>query len=149
MNLTSFLIKAKKNTYASGNSSKKLEDGFEEFIFEEGMYRYRDRYYAKDPHPFGGEEVVWWNGNPVWMMNYYGSMISTKVNSKDVYTFLRSAMSLVNEKRPFRGPSQFKKGDFEYKDESWGDVNQFRGTERILFKGEEVYSLEYHGGTLN
>ena len=148
MKLNTFLVKAKKNTYASGNPPKKLEDGFEEFVFEEGKYKYRDRYHAKDPRPFGGEEVVWKNGRATWMMNYYGYMVSTKVNSKEVYVFLRKAMSLVNEEKPFRGPSQFKEGDFEYKDENEGDVNQFRGTERILFKGKEVYRLEYHGGKL-
>lgn len=31
-----FLVRAKKNTYASGNKPKKLEDGFEEFVYTEG-----------------------------------------------------------------------------------------------------------------
>jgi hypothetical protein len=40
----------------------------------------------------------------------------------------------------------FKEGDFEYKNEFEGDVNKFKGAEKILFQGEEVYKLEYHGG---
>lgn len=142
------MVKAKKNTYASGKKPNILEDGFEEFEYVEGDLKYRDRYHAKDPKPFGGEEVVWYKGKTIWMMNYYGYMLSDKVDSKPVYEFLRKAMSLVNEQRPFRGASSLKEGDFEYKDSSEGDVNQFRGTERILFKGKEVYRLDYHGGVL-
>lgn len=148
MELAKFLVKAKRNTYASGDKPKKLANGFEEFYYEEGELKYKDCYHAKDPKPFGGEEVVWYNEKAVWMMNYYGYMLSDKINSKSVYEFLRKAMCLVNEKKPFRGPSNFKEGDFEYEDQNEGDVNRFKGVERIFFKGKEVYRLEYHGGSL-
>ena len=148
MELAYFMVKAKRNTYASGNPPLKLPDGFDEFVYEEGEYKYRDRYHAKDPRPFGGEEVVWQNGKVIWMMNYYGYMVSNGINSKEVYVFLRKAMSKIDEKRPFRGPARLKEGDFEYRDESAGDVNQFKGTERIFHKGKEIYRLEYHGGKI-
>jgi len=148
MDMKTFLVRAKKNTYASGNPPIKKSDGFEEFTYEEGDYSYRDQYHARDPRPFGGEEVVWHKGNAVWIMNYYGFMLSDNVNSKKVYQFLRKAMNLVNEQRPFRGPSNLKEEDFEYIDESQGTVDNFKGTEIILFKGKEVYRLEYHGGAL-
>ena len=148
MELVNFIVKAKRNTYASGNKATKLKDGFEEFIFEEGDFKYRDRYHARDPKPFGGEEVVWQNGKAIWIMNYYGYMLFDKINSEVVYEFLRKAMSLVDEQRPFRGPPNFKEGDFEYLDENEGDVSKFKGTEIIFFKGKEVYRLEYHGGLL-
>lgn len=148
MKLVDFIVKAKKQTYASGNSARKLEDGFEEFIFEEDGFKYRDRYHAKDPRPFSGEEIVWQDGKAIWVMNYYGYMFSDKIGSKKVYGFLRKAMSLVDEKRPFRGSSHLKEGDFEYIDGSEGTLDNFKGTERILFKGEDVYRLEYHGGRL-
>ncbi len=38
MHLIEFLVKAKKNTYASGGEIN-LEDGSKELIFEEGEYR--------------------------------------------------------------------------------------------------------------
>ena len=75
-------------------------------------------------------------------------ILFNKVNSEKVYAFLRKAMSLVDKQRPFRGPSSFKDGDFEYLDESEGDAGRFKGTEKIFFKGKEIYRLEYHGGTL-
>ena len=55
-------------------------------------------------------------------------------------------MRQVKEDRPFRELNNFKSGDFEYIDESIGDVNDFSGTEKILFKGQEIYILIYHGG---
>lgn len=55
-------------------------------------------------------------------------------------------MRQVGAERPFRGPDDFKEGDFEYIDKSYGDINMFHGTETILFKGQEVYKLYYHGG---
>lgn len=146
MELTKFLVKAKTATYASGNKPKIMEDGFEEFIFSEGDLVYRDRYYAKDPKPFGGEEVVFLNGKPIWMMNYYAYGISDDMDHHKVYEFLRKAMKLLTEERPFRGPASLKEGDFEYKDVSEGNVSKFKGTEKIFFKGKEVYRLEYVGG---
>jgi len=148
MELVDFIVKAKKQTYASGKPARKLGDCFEEFVYEEGDYRYRDRYHAKDPKPFGGEEIVWQNGKAIWIMNYYGHILSDKIDSNKVYGFLRKAMSLVDDQRPFRGPSHHKEGDFEYIHESKGDVSRFGGTEKIFFQGKEVYRLEYHGGTL-
>ena len=148
MELNAFLVRAKKDTYASGKKPTTLKDGFEEFVYQEGTRLYRDGYRAKDPKPFGGREVVFEDEKPVWIMNYYGFMLSNEVESKDVYRFLRKTMSLVEEDRPFRGCSNLKEGDYEYKDNSEGDVNRFIGTERIFFKGKEVYRLEYHGGIL-
>ena len=81
-------------------------------------------------------------------MNYYGRVESKTVNTHDVYGLLRKAMSLVSKDKPFRGPAHLKERDFEYKDENVGDVNQFRGTEKIFYKGKEVYRLEYHGGKI-
>ena len=147
-NLARFIVKAKRNTYASGKPPKKLEDGFEEFEYAEGDYSYRDRYYARDPNPFGGQEVVWKDKKPIWIMNYYGFVISEKIPNKEIYPFLRKAMSLVNEKTPFRGPTTLKEGKFKYVNNVSGNVNKFKGTEKILFNGKEVYQLDYHGGTL-
>ena len=49
-------------------------------------------------------------------MNYYGSVLSEKVDSDSIYVFLRKSMCRVNEDRPFRGPKEFKEGGFVYKD---------------------------------
>ena len=148
MELVEFIVKAKIHTYASGKKATKLKEGFEEFVFKEGDFEYRDRYHARDPKPFGGQEVVWQNGKAIWIMNYYGYMSSDKINSETLYEFLRKAIGLVDKNKPFRGPSNFKDNKFEYRNQSEGDFNCFKGVEIILLKGKEVYRLEYHGGMI-
>lgn len=109
---------------------------------------YRDRYFAKDLESFGWQETVFQESKPIWIMNYYGFMISNKAKSEEVYGFLRKAMRLVEEARPFRGCSDLEEKDYEYRDESKGDANRFLGAGKIFFKSEEVYRLEYHRGKL-
>jgi len=148
MELSKFLVKAKIATYASeGEANERvLEDGAKELTFESDGFRYRDRYYGFNP--FVGEEIVWKDDKIVWSMNYFGKISSDVVSGKEVYKFLQSAMRQVKEDRPFRGPNNFKSGDFEYIDESNGDVHNFTGIEKILFKGKEIYRLNYHGGSM-
>ena len=148
MELREFLVKAKTAAYASGSEAneKALADGAKELTFEDGGFKYRDMYYGFNP--FFGQEIVWQSDKIVWSMNYFGKISSDAVQAKEVYKFLQSAMRQVKEDRPFRGPDSFKSGDFEYIDESEGDVNHFTGIERILFRGREVYRLNYHGGSV-
>ena len=148
MELSKFLVKAKIATYASGiNANKRvLKDGAKELTFESDGYKYRDRYYGFNP--FVGEEIVWKDNKIIWSMNYFGKIFSNIISEKEVYKFLQSALRQVKEERPFRGPNYFKSGDLEYIDESTGDIHNFIGVEKILFKGQEIYRLNYHGGSM-
>lgn len=147
MQLQEFLIKAKINTYASGAREKTLKDGSKELWFEEGDWRYRDRYFGFNS--FIGEEIIWRNDEAVWGMNYCGRIISNNANSKDIFNFLQKAMKLIKIDRPFRGPEKFHDGDWGYRDESVGNVEDFSGIERIYFKEEKVFELKYCGGKIN
>jgi len=146
MKLSTFLVKAKTFTYAKGTDELLLEEGGKELVFEEGAFKYRDRYYGYNP--FVGEEIIWQREVVVWSMNYYGTVHETAVPAKEVYAFLRKAMRNVSKERPFRGPEHFEEGDFSYRDESKGEVSFFKGVERIFYKKREVYVLEYHGGLI-
>ena len=148
MKLEQFLVKAKTNTYASeGEGSEEiLADGSKELTFQENEFKYRDRYLGFNP--FIGEEIVWHGDRVVWAMNYYGTVFDEVVSAEQVYRFLGKAMRQVEEDRPFRGPRSFKEQDFEYMDESKGTVEGFVGIERILHKGQEIYRLDYHGGSI-
>lgn len=140
----SFLVKAKQNTYATGDPGKILADGIEEFEFQEGDLRYRDRFCGGNA--FIGQELVWQAGQPVWGMNYYG--VVTSAAPPEVGHFLKKALQQVTEDRPYRGPRSLADGDLTYLDESQGDVDSFSGVEVILHRGKEVYRLVYHGGSL-
>jgi len=151
MNLSQFLVKAKINTYATeGEGGEKiLDDGCRELIYEETGFKYRDRYYGFDP--FVGEEVVFENNKAIWGMNYFG-MITSKTIEGDIVgqflDFLKESLRQVPEDKPFRGPVNFKNNDFEYTNQVEGNVERFVGKEKILYKGEEVYTLNYHGGLI-
>ncbi len=149
MELSNFLVKAKTKTYASNGErgEKILQDGCKELEYSEGNFHYCDRYYGINP--FIGEEVVFDNGEFIWGMNYYGGVLEYQISAIEVYTFLQKAMRLVREDRPYRGPSNYTEGNFEYVDKSEGNVESFSGIETISFKGEEVYKLHYHGGKIS
>lgn len=146
--LCTFLVKAKKATYASqGESNEKvLEDGAKEFAYEEGIFKYRDRYYGFNP--FAGEEVVWNNGKSVWAMNYYGRIVDVYISPKEIYAFLKKALRRVEKELPYRGPVRLKDGKFEYFNESEGGIDKFVGEEIIRYNTKEVYKLQYHGGSV-
>ncbi len=146
--LSKFLIKAKINTYASNGEGgeKILPDGSKELEFEEGDFKYKDRYFGFNP--FVGEEVVFENGNIVWGMNYYGEVVSEAVPAKQIYQFLQKALRKLTEDKPFRGPDNFKEDDFKYINKVKGTVKNFIGEEEIFYKSQLVYKLNYHGGLI-
>jgi hypothetical protein len=145
MDLASFLVMAKQNTYASGKPGEILEDGTQEFLFQEGEFRYRDRFLGGSA--FIGQELVWQSDRLVWGMNYYG--VATSAAPPELGHFLKKALQRVSEERPFRGQHVLLENGFEYLDESEGDIASFTGVELILYDGTEVYRLVYHGGSLN
>jgi len=147
MELIDFLVKAKVATYASKGESgeTQLDDGCKELVFEEGDFKYIDRY--EGSKSFFGKEVVLKNGQKVWQMKYQGGVIDD-VSPNEVYNFLKKALKLVSRDRPYRGPENFVEGNFDYVDKSEGDVNDFSGEEKIFFEGREIYKLTYSGGKI-
>jgi len=149
--LAKFLVKAKTQTYAGdGKEVPAQRPGFKELEFIEGDWEYRDSYSGFFFAP--GQEVVRYKVKPVWAMAYSGGM-NEKYHgdvdfAKKTFGFLKEALKQVHESRPFRGPEYFEQGDFEYIDKSMGDIRSFKGIERILYKGEEVFRQDYIGGLI-
>ena len=148
MKLEQFLVKAKVNAYAGAGEGGEglLPDDSKELTFEEGAFRYRDRYFGWNP--FIGEEVVWKDDEIVWGMNYYGLVFDEVIPAVRVYAFLQRAMNQVNALRPFRGPDSMREDEFEYIDESQGTLARFAGEEKTFYQGREIYRLQYHGGSI-
>lgn len=149
--LSKFLVKAKVQTYAGdGKEIAPQRTDFRELEFKEGDWEYRDSYSGFYFAP--GQEIVRFQGKPVWNMAYNGGMLaqyhSDFAFAKKVYAVLKEALRLVKESRPFRGPNKLKKEDFEYVDNSEGDITSFKGTEKIFYKGKEVYKQDYIGGLI-
>lgn len=100
MNLTDFLIKAKKQTYANEkiekvNASRLGSNDYEyEEIINGKRMKYHDTYFGGTK--FMGEEVVYLAENlPEWGMNYYGVTLDEKVSEEAMDKALRPALMKV------------------------------------------------------
>jgi len=149
--LAKFLVRAKTQTYAGdGKEITAQRPGFTELEFKEGDFEYRDSYSGFFQAP--GQEVVRYKGNPIWTMAYSGGMEKKYHGNTDfalkTFSFLKQALSRVEEIKPYRGHDDLKEGDFEYINKVEGDIANFRGQEQILYKGEKVFVQDYIGGLI-
>ena len=152
--LTAFVVKAKKAAYAGDGAevpaAKIQTPGFKELSFTEGKWEYRDSYAGYFLAP--GREVVWFQGQPVWMMAYAGGMTPEhrrdKPFAKQTFTFLKRALSQASMNRPFRGPLHFTEGDYSYSDIFSGTIIEFTGREYIQHQGKKVFQQRYIGGLI-
>ena len=147
--LVDFLVRAKRQTYAGdGKEITPQRPGFKELEYRENEWEYRDSYTGFYVAP--GQEIVRFQRDPIWVMAYSGGMHPEHHGNKNfaqqTFAFLKKALLQVQKERPFRGPKRLFEGDYTYIDTSEGDVKDFRGTERIFYKGEEVFSQDYMGG---
>ncbi|MBI5148258.1 hypothetical protein HZA33_01110 [Candidatus Pacearchaeota archaeon] len=152
--LAGFLVRAKKATYAGDGAEvaadKVQRPGFKELVYREGDWEYRDSY--KGFYLAPGQEIVRFKGEAVWAMAYSGGM-SFKDHgnldfAKKTFAFLKKALSQVNEKMPFRGPGNFKEGEYSYMFWIEGDIKDFHGVERISFGSRQVFKQHYIGGLI-
>lgn len=149
--LRKFLVKAKISTYAGdGKEVEPQRPGFKELEYKEGNYEYRDSYCGFYSAP--GQEIVRVNGKPIWHMAYSGGMKKefhyNLEFAKRTFNFLRECLKRVSEDKPYRGPDHFKEKDYEYVNEVEGTIENFSGSEKILFKGKVVFEQKYVGGII-
>ena len=141
--LISFLIKAKRNTYAGhGNEVDSCRPSSHDLQFGEGDLFYYDTFLGGEK--FSGEEAVWKNGTPIWSMNYYGRVIGEHFSGD----FLKEALFNVPFEKPFRGPEIFTQGDYTYHCKVDGNFDFFHGYEDIFYLDKKIYELYFHGGII-
>ncbi len=149
MNLIDFLLKAKTAGYATGGEGNEIdfEDGARGFELCEEKYRYVDRYFGFNP--FSGTESVYDSeGRLIWIMNYYGSVSKNFKEPSKIYSEIKKAMQQITAEYPFRGPPSFTESGLSYSNVQSGNLSAFSGKETIKGGNDEVYSLFYHGGTI-
>lgn len=141
--LISFLVKAKKETYA-GNKHKlpSLRKSSHDYMYENGTYTYYDSFFGSSS--FSGQELVYCNSNVCWSMNYYGKVLSEEFNGN----FLKEALLQVNEILPMRGRELYQKGEYIYCCRVYGTVSMFYGEEEIYYQEKKIYTCKFHGGTI-
>lgn len=144
--LKNFLIETKKAGYGAGDSNAwvKEKDGSTTIPFESGDWQMHDNFFGGEP--WGGREVVFFKGKPVWIMVMYGSVDPSFNDFETVYKFLQKALRNQPEDLPLRGPKFFQEGDFVYKNKTKGDLEDFIGEEVILKDNKQIYKTNYAGG---
>jgi hypothetical protein len=142
--LRNFIMEAKRRTYAAGvEGGAGPRAGTKDIPFVSGPWSYLDSYYGGID--FLGQEAVWYEGRPVWGMNYYGRT-EVALSGADLPRFLKAALLAMSVKAPYRGPSEFDEGDYEYRCRWLGTLADFSGEEEIRYRGLKAYALSFHGG---
>lgn len=140
-----FLIRAKKATYVAGGAKDQpSRPGSRDLSFHDGDWTYRDSYFGGTD--FIGQEVVWFTGEPVWSLTYYGYILRADlITPQQAATTLRAALSTEQaqgrllDNFEWRGPH----GHFSIASE--GTVEHFKGRETITIDGTLAYALDYMG----
>jgi len=139
-----FICKAKKMTYAAHAEEEIVPSRpkSHDIKYEEKDFLYLDSFLGGNE--FAGEEAVWYQGAPVWSMNYMGRVL-TEPFSGD---FLKEALMLVSIERPYRGPMVYSSGDYHYHCTVNGNINWSQGYEEIFYEDKKVFECHFHGGRI-
>jgi len=144
--LNEFIVKAKAATYVGGGArSPSCRPGSHDLEFHEGALSYLDSYFGGTD--FIGQEVVYYDEEPVWAMNYYGRILEpAMITAAEAGRIIQESLSKMYEEGRFLGGFEHDTGNGVYVDTSEGDVASFTGREWITRGGVKVYELIYHGG---
>ncbi|MDF2804235.1 MAG: putative transcriptional regulator, partial [Anaerocolumna sp.] len=139
-----FLCKAKKATYPGQGKEEEvsIRPSSHDYIYKEDNFLYMDSFLGGEA--FSGEEAVWIDLKPVWVMNYTGRTLQEEFSG----SFLNTVLLQVKEELPFRGPVLYKEGDYTYHNHINGEFSWFHGREEIYYKDILVYECLYHGGII-
>ena len=141
--LKAFLVYAKLNSYANENAKYSLTPlNTKRIEISRGEFLFIDEYAGENP--FSGVETVFFTKRPVWQMHYYG--FSFAKNYKEVYGFLRKALSNIDKSNPIRGKAGFSIGNWRYEIKIEGDVGNFFAVEEISREGIRMYLCRLVGG---
>lgn len=146
--LNAFIVRAKAHSYV-GDAKKSLSyrPGSHDIQFHEEPFAYLDSYYGGTD--FIGQEVVYFQGEPVWAMNYYGKILApTLIHAAQAGHIIKVSLSKLYEEGRFLGGFVCEVDDCTYTDTNEGAVESFTGKEWITRQGRQVYELVYHGGLI-
>ncbi len=125
----------------------KEADGSNTITFADGPWQFRDNFFGGDP--YGGHEVVHYQGKPVWIMVYYGKVQDPTLEPQQVHDFLFKALETSPEAMPLRGDRHYVLENWEYLNELPTGITHFESREVIRKDGHEVYWLRYMGGLVD
>ncbi len=146
--LQDFIVRAKSATYVgSGAQSASSRPGSHDLQFADDDWLYIDSYFGGTD--FIGEEAVFYNGKPVWAMNYYGYILRPElISGAEAGGMIKASLSRMYTEKRFLGGFRYSEGNLTYVDTSEGDLTHFHGREWIEREGVVAYELVYHGGLI-
>ena len=144
--LEHFITAAKAACYVGGAAAgRPTRRGSHDIGGQEGRWSYLDSYFGGTD--FAGQEVVWFDGEPVWAMNYFGVVTDgERIDSARAGTVIKSALAALYRQGRFLGGFRFIHAFGTYIDDNSGSYRRFTGRETIVVDGVEAYELHYHGG---
>jgi Domain of unknown function (DUF5680) len=146
--LHTFIIKAKANTYAgNGKPSLSYRPKSHDLQFHEGDFSYLDSYFGATN--FLGQEVVYFQSEAIWAMNYYGRILASDlINSSEAGKVIKESLTELYKLQRFLGGFEHATTLGIYTDTNEGTVESFAGKEWITRANTNVYELVYHGGVI-
>lgn len=146
--LHAFIVRAKQATYV-GDGQKLLAYrlGSHDLQFFDGVWAYHDSYLGGSN--FMGEEIVYFQQQAVWGMNYFGYILQPdRISAAQAGHVIKVSLSHLYQEKRFLGGFEYTVDDFRYVDTNDGDFPLFHGKEWIARQGDIVYELLYHGGLI-
>ncbi|HEY5161263.1 MAG TPA: DUF5680 domain-containing protein [Gaiellaceae bacterium] len=146
--LETFIITAKAATYAgNGKPVEPSRPGSKDLWYEDGDLLYRDSYFGSGD--FIGEEVVWYKGEPIWAMNYYGYiLVPEELSAEESGKVIKESLTALYSEGRFLSGFKHQTTLGLYIDTNEGDVANFHGMEWTERGGKRLYELRYHGGLI-
>ncbi len=140
--LKNFIIEARRRFFADEimlTYNPRLK-GSKEFEYQKDDWTYHNICFC-GKNNFIGQELIYYNNNPVWIFQYFGNPLEKKAE-----IFLKQTLFNLAGQCRFGGKYELTQKDFCYKDKGSGDIKRFCGEEKIFFGEKEIYKLKYQGG---
>lgn len=146
--LHQFIVTAKANTYAgNGKASLSYRPKSHDLQFHDNDFAYLDSYFGGTD--FLGQEVVYFQGEAVWAMNYYGRILEPNlINSSEAGKIIKGSLIELYKQGRFLGGFEHTTALGIYTDTNEGTLISFTGKEWITRATAKVYELLYHGGLI-
>ena len=111
-------------------------------------------------HPYAGQEIIYYQGQAIWSMQYRGWILGNAMLPKTVYQFLKEALLVAPVTHPYRGPVKYQNNDnpdYIYTNQWEGDIINFKGSEQIVDaaalvefpQDDNIYKGLYFGGLID
>ncbi|HAS61125.1 MAG TPA: hypothetical protein DCS35_00290 [Vibrio sp.] len=146
--LYQFIVEAKANAYvARAPKCLPYRLGSHDIQYQNGLFQYMDSYFGGTD--FLGQEVVYFDNEPIWAMNYYGKILTPDIyDAEKAGNTVLASLSKLYKSGHFLGNTVNETNMGTYYDTNQGDVFSFTGYEWIELVHQKVYELHYHGGLI-